>query len=301
MMGTPAFAVPTLDALLDHHEVAAVFTRPDRAKGRGRRLVASPVKQRALERGVTIEQPSTLRDPSAVATLQALEPDAIVVAAYGFILPREVLDIPPHGCVNVHASLLPRWRGAAPIQRAILAGDEIAGVSIMRMEEGLDTGPWCLQASAVVDGKNAAELTDELALLGADSLLEALTQIETGSVRWTSQDDALATYAAKIGPDDVALLPILSVAEGARRVRASGTSAPCRVTVGDRRLVVIAAHRVDTALAPGEAVCAGSLDLGLADGALRLDVIVPEGRSRMAADAFLRGAHLPDACAWGAL
>jgi len=185
MMGTPAFAVPTLDALLGAHDVAAVYCRPDRASGRGRKVVASPMKEQALAAGVPVEQPATLRDPEAVATLSSYAPDVIVVAAYGLILPPEVLAVPQHGCLNVHGSLLPRWRGAAPVQRAILAGDEVTGVSIMQMEEGLDTGPWCLQVSVPVDEKSADEPAVELARLLVQLSPEPLDKVflcDSGSV-----------------------------------------------------------------------------------------------------------------------
>ncbi len=160
-MGTPAFAATILDDLAEQHDVAAVYTRPDAVRGRGKRLEPSPVKAAAERRGLRVLTPRTLRDEAAQRELASFAPDVICVAAYGAILPKEVLDIPRFGCLNVHASLLPRWRGAAPIERAILAGDEEAGVCIMRMEEGLDTGAYCVCRTARIDGKTAPELTDE--------------------------------------------------------------------------------------------------------------------------------------------
>jgi methionyl-tRNA formyltransferase len=300
-MGTPPFAVPSLDVLLDAHEVVAVYTRPDAATGRGRRITASAVKKRALETGVSVEQPTSLRDPDAVASIGALGADLIVVAAYGAVLPPEVLEMPRFGCINVHASLLPRWRGAAPVQRAILAGDELTGVSIMRMEEGLDTGPWCEQVSTIVDGKNAAQLTSELARLGAEALLATIARIATGECEWTAQDDAMATYAPKIAPADVALHPGLTVHDAWRRVRASGASAPCRLAIGGRRVTLVSAALSPRDARSGRVLTEGFLDLGLADGALRVVALVPQGRAPMAASDWLRGARLGPDVTWSAL
>jgi len=299
-MGTPTFAVPTLDALLGSHDVAAVYTRPDAGAGRGRRVTASAIKVRALEVGVPIRQPVTLRDPATIEVLRGFSPDIIVVAAYGAILPREVIDMPRLGCVNVHASLLPRWRGAAPIQRAILAGDELAGVSIMRMEEGLDTGPWCSQASTCIDDKNAAELTAELATLGAAALERVLPSIAAGTCVWKPQDDDEATYAAKLTAADVALEPELSVEDAWRRVRASGPSAPCRAVVDGRRITVLAARPAPSSVPATSVASDGPLVLGLADGALLIETLVPEGRSAMAAADWLRGARLSPDSHWSA-
>jgi methionyl-tRNA formyltransferase len=297
-MGTPDFAVPSLLALSAAHEVVAVYSRPDRPAGRGRVTSPTPVKAAALAAGIEVRQPERLSDPAAVADLAALRPDVIVVAAFGSILSRAVLDVPALGCVNVHASLLPRWRGAAPIQRAILAGDRETGVSIMRMEEGLDTGPWCAQVSTVIGDKYAAELTTELGTLGADLLVNTLPRIADGTAQWHEQDESLVTYAAKVTAADVAIAPSMTVRDALAHVRASGPSAPCRVAVAGRNLTVLRAVVSPDALASGIARCARHLDLGCADGALRLLTIVPEGRSAMDADAFVRGARLDPECTW---
>lgn len=164
-MGTPRFAAEILDELAEFHEIAAVYTRPDAVRGRGKALVPSPVKEVAERRGLPVRTPRTLRDAAVLSELAAFAPDVICVAAYGAILPKEVLDLPPFGCLNVHGSLLPRWRGAAPIERAILAGDEEIGVCIMAMEEGLDTGDYCVCRSLPAGSRTAAELTEELAAL----------------------------------------------------------------------------------------------------------------------------------------
>lgn len=297
-MGTPAFSIPSLDALLGLADVLAVYTRPDRASGRGRRVAFTPVKERALEAGLPVEQPPTLRDESVTERLAAYGPDLVVVAAYGLLLPRAVLDVPTSGCVNVHASLLPRWRGAAPVQRAILAGDRTCGVSIMRMEEGLDTGPYAVQVTVPVGDKTTDELTAELARAGAAALVRALGAMEAGTAVWTGQDDGLATYADKVTADDLALQPGLGVEEALRRVRASSRSAPCRVAVGGRRAVVLRASRADADLAPAAASCDRGVLLGMADGVVRIDELVPQGRSAMSGDAFARGARLDATCTW---
>lgn len=297
-MGTPDFAVPVLDLLLREHEVAAVYTRPDAATGRGRKMVFSPVKQRALEAGVPLMQPRTLREACAAPELARYAPEMVVVAAYGLILPREVLDVPEHGCVNVHASLLPRWRGAAPVQRAILAGDETTGVSIMRMEEGLDTGPFALQVPVSVDDLDAEALTAAVAKAGAEALGEYL-RAPRGRYPWIAQDDALATYADKVTAADVAPDPSAPALDVLRRVRASTRSAPSRVAIDGRRAVVLHASAAGTAPAPGLASCEGELVLGVADGGVRVDRLVPEGRAPMLGSDWLRGARLPATCTWG--
>jgi len=297
-MGTPEFAVPTLLALASAHEVAAVYSRPDRPAGRGRHLTPTPVKSAALAAGLTVRQPQRFSDPGELELLTSDRPDVIVVAAFGAILPQAVLDVPVHGCINVHASLLPRWRGAAPIQRAILAGDRVTGVSIMRMEAGLDTGPWCSQGTVDLEGRYAAEVESDLAECGARLLLEALPSLAAGSLTWHAQDESLVTYAAKVTPADVAVGPELTVDQFLARVRASGPSAPCRAVVADRNITVLRASAVSTALASGAADCANALDLGCSDGAVRLDEIVPEGRKAMNGESYARGARLPEHCTW---
>ncbi len=198
--GTPDFAVPALQALIDgSHEVVAVYTQPDRPAGRGKKPRPSPVKQTALAAGLPVLQPQTLRDAEAQAALAALRPDLMVVAAYGLILPPEVLATPPHGCINIHASLLPRWRGAAPIQRAILAGDATTGVTLMQMAEGLDTGDMLHRLETPIGARETASaLHDRLAQMGAQGLLTVIARIESGQLQAEPQDDSLATYAHKL-------------------------------------------------------------------------------------------------------
>ena len=198
--GTPQFAASALEALLvSGHTIAVVLTQPDRPAGRGMRQFASPVKQLALQHGLSILQPATLKPAAIQQQLADYQADVMVVAAYGLLLPRAVLQLPRYGCLNIHASLLPRWRGAAPIQRAILAGDSETGITIMQMDEGLDTGNMLLKRTCPIDANDTAQtLHDKLAELGARAIVEALGQLGRGTLESTAQDDAQATYAAKL-------------------------------------------------------------------------------------------------------
>lgn len=297
-MGTPAFAVPSLKALSADHDVALVVTQPDRASGRGSCARPTPVKEAALALGLPVIQPVRL-DEEAIAAIRAAAPDLIAVAAFGMLLPADVLAIPPLGCVNVHASLLPTYRGAAPIQRSILSGDEVTGVSIMRMELGLDTGPYALQRSVRIGDGYSSDVETALADLGASALLDVIEMMASGQVTWVSQDDDAATYAAKITKDDVALRPESSVQDAYRRVRAASRRAPARACLGDRELTVVRAVPVQAHVAPG-AVCLvdGVPVLGMADGGLRLDIVRPSGKGDMPGAEWARGARLDADVCW---
>lgn len=220
--GTPAFALASLAALVEAgHNVLAVYTQPDRPAGRGRKTKASPVKKYAEANGIPVMQPQSLRNAAAADALRALRPDLMIVAAYGLILPQDILDIPRFGCLNVHASLLPRWRGAAPIQAAILANDAATGVSLMKMTAGLDCGPVYSTREIGLDGsESAADVHDQLATLGGELLLADLDDILTGSLSATEQDDTRASYAPKIVKQDAELDWSLPAAELHRRIRA---------------------------------------------------------------------------------
>ena len=305
-MGTPDFAVPSLEALALAHDVAAVYSRPDAVSGRGRATRPSPVAAVALRLGIPLHRPSTLKDPAAVAEIAALAPDLLVVAAYGMILPQSVLDVPTLGAVNVHASILPRWRGAAPIQRAILAGDEEVGISIMRMEAGLDTGPYFLQASRPAGNSDAVALSAALAALGAATLLEALPSIADGTVAWTAQDESHVTYAEKISKDDVAVSPEMDTVAVLRRVRASSPAAPCRITVGDRNVTLLEAFTAPAedagAAAPGcVASCKTGVFLGVSDGVVLVTRLKPQGKGEMGAADWARGVQNLDTLTWNGL
>ncbi len=289
-MGTPHFAVPSLEALIARYDLVGVCTRPDALTGRGRRLASSPVKQAALAAGVPVLQPRTFRDATAVADLAALRPDVVGVAAYGLLLPRAVLEIPPHGCINVHASLLPAYRGAAPIERAILAGEAVTGVTIMRMDEGLDTGDWAAMESVAIDDLYASEVSDSLADMGARMLLDVLSQIESGRVVWRPQPKDGATYADKLARNDVALNPLLPLETALRRVRASSPHAPAKCSVLGVAVTVQRASRSEVSVPPSAVVAEKHrLLLGFADGSMDVQTLTPEGRGAMDGTAFARG------------
>jgi methionyl-tRNA formyltransferase len=301
-MGTPEFAVPSLLCLAEHHDVVAVFTRPDAVSGRGGQTRPSPVKTVALRLGMPVCQAATLRDAEQIELLCSYAPDIVVVAAYGLILPAAALEAAPLGAVNVHASLLPRWRGAAPIQRAILAGDELTGVSIMRMEVGLDTGPYCLQLQTPIADKDATMLTSELAEMGATALLSVLPTIADGTATWIAQDESQVTYADKVSKTDVAIAPELTAADVVRRVRASLPTAPTRAMLGGRGATILAAEAATGAdLAPGSiAPTKSALLLGVADGGVRVTRLKPDGKAAMDATAWARGARDLDGASWTA-
>ena len=299
-MGTPAFSVPSLKALAAAHEVALVLTRPDAVRSRGKRLEPSPVKVAAIELGLPVIEANRIT-PEVLAALEEARADIFCVAAYGCILPDAVLNMAPHGCVNVHASLLPRWRGAAPIQRSILAGDAETGVSIMRIGKGVDTGAYCAQASCVVPGKTADELTRELAELGGGLLTRMLPSIADGTAAWVEQDESLVTHAAKISKAELRLAPEATAADNARRVLASSDAAPARCVLAGKPARVMAAAPVDEGLAAGELrVAAGRVLMGCAEGALELLSVKPDGKREMPASAWAAGQH-GDGLAWGAL
>ena len=291
-MGTPDFAVPSLRALAAAHDVALVLTRPDAVRSRGKKLEPSPVKAAALELGLPVLEAKRM-EPEVVDALRAARADVFCVAAYGCILPDEVLTMAPLGCVNVHASLLPRWRGAAPIQRAILAGDAEAGVSIMRIGHGVDTGAYCAQASCSVAGKSADELTSELAELGAGLLLEVLPELAAGTVSWTEQDEALVTHAAKIQKAELRLDTAVSAAENERRALASSDAAPARCMLAGKPVRVLAARVAPVSgavLAAGElAIQGGRVLLGCGEGALEVLELKPDGKRAMDAAAWAAG------------
>ncbi len=294
-MGTPAFSATILGYLAEQHEVVAVFTRPDAVRGRGSRPVASPVRELADRLGIPVHTPASLRGDEALRLLEQASPEVIVVAAYGAILPAPVLALPPHGCLNVHASLLPRWRGAAPIERAILAGDEEIGVCVMRMEEGLDTGDYCVCRSTSVAGKTSDELAEELATLGARALLHALALVEADAAPFVKQDEEGVTYAHKIEKGELNLGSADTVASARAKVLASSAAHPAKATVAGRPLTVLAcapagAGAPDDGPEAGEVLFRGKrLYLGMADGPLELVRVKPDGKQEMDARSFAAG------------
>lgn len=266
--GTPEFAAQHLQALLEAgRQVVAVYTQPDRPAGRGQKLMPSPVKQLALEHGIPVFQPQTLRDPAAQAELAALQPDLMVVVAYGLILPQVVLDIPRLGCINSHASLLPRWRGAAPIQRAVEAGDAESGVTVMQMEAGLDTGPMLLKVSTPIGAQDTGgTLHDRLAELGARAIVEAVDGLEAGTLKGQAQDDALACYAHKLSKDEARLDWSRPAVELERQIRALHPWPICHSSLSGEAVKVHAAQLADGTGAPGTILDAGKDGLRVACG-----------------------------------
>lgn len=297
-MGTPEFACPSLNAVSKSHDVVRVVTRPDAVRGRGKRLEPSPVKALAGELGLAVTEASRMT-PEVMDELRAAKADLCVVAAYGCILPDELLEMFPLGCVNVHASLLPRWRGAAPIQRAVLEGDELAGASIMRVVHELDAGAYCAQVSTAVAGKTSSELLDELGHLGAEALVEAIGRIADGTAVWTEQDESLVTYAHKIEKAEMRLDPVDGALANVRRVLASTDAAPSRCEVAGKGVRLMRAMTCDDALAAGEVLVShGRVALGCADGALEVLDVKPDGKREMQASAWAAGLRV-DHLAWG--
>ena len=289
--GTPEFAAQHLQALLDAgRQIVAVYTQPDRPAGRGQKLMPSPVKQLALQHGIAVYQPQTLRDPAAQAELAALRPDLMVVVAYGLILPQVVLDTPRLGCINSHASLLPRWRGAAPIQRAIEAGDASSGVTVMQMEAGLDTGPMLLKVTTTITAEDTGgSLHDRLATLGSQAVVEAVTKLAAGGLRGEVQDDSLATYAHKLNKDEARLDWSRPAVELERLVRAFNPWPICHSTLNGEVLKVHAAQLGEGQGAPGSVLAAdrSGLTVACGEGALRLTRLqLPGGKPLSFADLY---------------
>jgi methionyl-tRNA formyltransferase len=288
-MGTPPFAVVALDALVAAgHDIACVYTRAPRPAGRGRTLAPSPVHRRADALGITVRSPATLKTPEAQSAFADLDADVAVVAAYGLLLPPPVLAAPRSGCINIHASLLPRWRGAAPIQRAILAGDAETGVTIMRMEAGLDTGPMILAEAMPIGRWSAGDLTDELAAMGARLVVQALAGPLTG----IAQPEAGVTLAAKIMKDEAQLDFTTSAVMLDRAVRAFNPAPGAWMMIAGERLKVLEAEIVAGDFVPG-VVADDRLTIGTAAGGLRPTRLQRPGKPAMATADLLRGWPLP--------
>ncbi len=294
-MGTPDFAVPALEALVAAgHQVLAVYTQPPRPGGRrGKELTPTPVQRKAAELGFTVRHPASLRDQEAQAEFAALGADIAIVAAYGLILPQAVLDAPKHGCLNIHASLLPRWRGAAPIQRAILAGDSVTGVTIMRMEAGLDTGPMLAVAKVPVDAKTAGELSGELAEIGGALMVEVLADLP-GLAELPQPADNV-TYAAKIDKAETRIDFSQSAETALRQIRAFNPTPGAWFEFGGERYRILEGQLIDvSALAERRDIYVGTvidhqLTITCHQSAIRPTLIQRAGRPVMTVEEFLRG------------
>jgi methionyl-tRNA formyltransferase len=303
--GTPEFAVPALDALEEAHGICAVFTQPDRPAGRGQSLHASPVKSRAAERGLPVHQPASFRSPQALQILRDLSLDVLVVVAYGLILPKAALETPRLGCINIHASLLPRWRGAAPIQRALLAGDAKTGITIMRMEETLDTGPMLATRELMVGPHDTAEiLHDRLAQLGAKLIVDTLGELELGRIHETPQPPEGQTYAAKIDKAEAAIDWQQDASQIGRQIRAFNPWPVAETRLHGAQLRIWDAEPSDSPArgvgeaaggpAPGTVLAAAEegIDVACGRGTLRILRLQLAGRKPLAAREFIQGRKL---------
>jgi methionyl-tRNA formyltransferase len=291
-MGSPQFAVPSLRALASNYNLIGVVTQPDRPAGRGKKLRPSPVKVVSEELNLNILQPRSLRDDDSVRQIQVLQPELIIVSAYGQILPQKILDIPAYGCLNIHASLLPRWRGAAPIQAAILNGDEETGISIMLMDAGLDTGPVLSQTKLTIEtNETAGDLSDRLAAVGADLLIKTLPDYLKGEIKPTPQDDSLCTYAPMIKKSEGALDFSKTSTQLSNQVRAFEPWPTSYFSWDGQRIVVKKAYAKSWKnMEPGHVFLVDAYPaITTIDGILVLEEIHPAGRKVMSGDAFLRG------------
>jgi len=290
-MGTPDFAVPALRALhAAGHNIAAVYSQPPRRAGRGKKFTSSPVQQVAEELGIAVRVPISLKTEEAQAEFAALDLDAAIVAAYGLILPQAILDAPKMGCLNIHGSLLPRWRGAAPVQRAILAGDEETGITVMQMEAGLDTGPMLLKSETPVGEKTTGELTDELAQTGADLMVQYLASAENYPPE--VQDDALATYAKKITKEEARLDFGQSTANVLRQIRAFNPAPGAFFEYGGDRYRIHSAEIID-AFSEAGTLIDDQMTIACNDGAIKPGFLQKAGRPKLSLSEFLNGTKIP--------
>jgi methionyl-tRNA formyltransferase len=290
-MGSPDFAVPTLDALVEAgHEVVAAYTQPPRRAGRGKGERPTPVAIRAHELGIEVRHPKNLRSEADQTDFAELESDVAVVAAYGLILPQAVLDAPMLGCLNVHASLLPRWRGAAPVQRAIMAGDEATGVTIMQMEAGLDTGPMLLKRAIEIEDKNAAQLTEELSKLGAAMMVDVLADLPRFEP--IPQPEEGVTYAAKIGKQEARIDWSRPASELVRHVQGLAPFPGAWFEAHGERIKLLAAQTSGSHGKPGE-VLDDQLSVACGNGSLRPALVQRAGKGVMSTDELLRGFAVP--------
>ena len=302
--GTPEFALPALAALRSQHEVVGVITQPDRPSGRGRRLTASPVKEVALAGQLPLAQPPTLEADAVRAQLSSWRPDVLVVVAYGLIVPPDVLSLPPLGCINVHASFLPRWRGAAPVERAILAGDARTGVTIMQLDEGLDTGPMLMQRPVEISrAHTGGTLRRELAALGAELLIEALAGVGSGTLTGQSQPLEGVTYAPRIGKSEARIDWRRKALEIERQVRAFNPEPVAETRLGGEQLRVFSARAQDDigvevaakTLDPGTIICVrdGSILIQCGHGVLAVNEVQRPGRRPISARDLANSLSLP--------
>jgi methionyl-tRNA formyltransferase len=291
-MGTPEFALPSLNALVTAgHEICAVYTQPPRPAGRGKNLSPSPIQRRAVELGLDVMTPISLREPTEQLRFASMGADVAVVAAYGLILPLPILDAPPMGCINVHGSILPRWRGAAPVHRAILAGDKETGVTIMQMEMGLDTGPMRAMARIPINAKTSGELTAEIAELGANLLLEVLAN--PAAYPPAKQPESDATYAAKIDKSDARIDFLISAAQVERQIRAFAPTPGAFFELAGERFRVLEAEVIRDGSATPGTILDDRLTIACNPGAIRPLRVQRAGKGVMSVADLLRGFSIP--------
>lgn len=294
-MGTPDFAVGTLEEIIKAgHEVVLVVSQPDKQRGRGKTVQPTPVKECALAHGIEVYQPKRVRETECVEYLRSYQPDIIVVVAFGQIVSREILDMPKYGCINVHASLLPKYRGAAPIQWAVLNGDKVSGVTIMHMDEGIDTGDMILQKEVVLDKEETGgSLFDRLAVVGAELCVEAMAALENGTAKDIPQDNEKATHVGKISKEMGSIDWTKSAEEIERLIRGLNPWPSAYTRIGDKNLKIWKAEIVseEQKAAPGciVAVTKDTMEIQTGTGILALKEVQLEGKKRMTTDAFLRG------------
>lgn len=290
-MGTPEFAVPPLDAIIKAgHNVTGVFTQPDKPKGRGYTLTPPPVKVRALESDIPVFQPNSMKDGEALEILTELNPDVIVVVAYGKILPKDILDLPKYGCVNVHASLLPKYRGAGPIQWCVLNGEKETGVTTMKMAEGLDTGDMLLKSSTLIgENETAGELHDRLSLMGAELITETLTALENNSVTPVKQDDSLSNYAPMLTKELCKIDWNKSAQKIHNQVRGLNPWPVAIATVNGKKVKIFATTVGNKSGNAGSVLSVNPLTVACAEGSVIINELQLEGKKRMHSDDFVRG------------
>ena len=300
-MGTPDFSVPTLEKIIEAgHEVVGVVTQPDKAKGRGKKVLFPPVKEKALEHGLTVYQPRRAREPEFIGQMRALEPDVMVVVAFGQILPKELLDIPKYGCINVHASLLPKYRGAAPIQWAVIRGEKISGVTTMQMDVGLDTGDMLLKAEVpLAEDETGGSLHDKLSVLGGDLLIETLRGLEAGTIQPEKQDDSQTGEYARMLDKALGKIDFSMTAEEIERlIRGLNPWPSAYTSYHGKTMKLWKARAVLDAAAgnavPGEILAVDKMGFTVqtGGGALQILELQMEGKKRMDAGAFLRGCQM---------
>lgn len=305
-LGTPDFAVPTLEAMIQAgHDVVAVFTQPDKPKGRGKKFQPTPVKEKAMAYNIPVYQPVKIRDEAVVEQIRQMAPEVIVVVAFGQILPKSLLDIPPMGCINVHASLLPKYRGAAPIQWAVIDGEKVSGVTTMYMAEGLDTGDMILKEEVVLDPKETGgSLHDKLMVTGANLLVKTLTELEQGTAKPTAQNDNEAGAYAKMLQKDMGKIDFNMPAETIERLIRGLNPWPSAYTTLDGKTCKIWSADVissDSEAAPGTVIQVTKNNFVIQTGkdALQINTLQLEGKKKMDVDAFLRGYEMNTGICFG--